>query len=502
MRSKEQKASTTHLTPLRIGILASFVVLALAVGAYAGWRILGPSQPEIYPPFTWAGYLADYPREQKKRDWAAVIKQGPLKTQEELEEAIRENRIDAGAMPAFEFLVSDTRSRDAFAKGLAQLDGPSHNKAIETLYATLMLSPANVDVLYEKLNRRIKRALKLTEKKPENQGAYIGWSITINVYAALIAYEQTGDIRFIDLAVDALNRSLALRDDKVGRVDEVRGRVMRGWGGVRYDEQGRHMTNYTLVSRVAFVFALFADTVRRHPELEADYADEAAGFLTAARETTDDYAGEFKLYKDAGFYVRPIHDDVEPLNHMAWGGNALVLLHQLTGEAKYGEMAAQMARYFRSAMRFEDGAVWWPYQALENGDFYSKEFTWKARTTSQFMLFAWERGVVFTDTDMQAIANMVLTRIFRPDGSVSALISSRFLDMEKYKKFRGNYLAITPFIAFECVQPKLRTRIEQMIASRPDIGGWMKGRHGIVGYAFRLGDRSRCQVNSGSAAGG
>lgn len=353
------------------------------------------------------------------------------------------------------------------------------------------VAPASADLLYDKLSERLPLAFQNAEKNPTDNGRYFGWAVSINSFAALTAFDRTGEVRFAELAAEALTKTLAHRDDRIGRRDEVRGRVMKAWGGTRYLKDGRYSTNITLTGRVSFVLLLFAELVRRNPTQLAHYDSLAADFLAAARESMDDYADEFAVTGDAGYYLRPTHEDIEPLNHMSWAGKALILLHALTGERKYREMAEGMARYFKRTMVYEDESVYWPYQADAEGvPIHPIERVWKARTSAQFILFAWQHGVVFTDDDVKAVARTILTRVFRSDGRVSARIDGAFYDMERVKGFRGNYLSITPFVAFQCVEPKLRTRIESMVASRPEIGGWMRGRHGVVGYAHRLGGKT------------
>lgn len=348
--------------------------------------------------------------------------------------------------------------------------------------------PASADLLFDKLSERLPLAFQNAQENPDDNGRYFGWAVSINSFAALTAFDRTGEMRFIELAAESLTKTLDHRDDRIGRRDDVRKRVMKGWGGTRYLKDGRYSTNITLTGRVSFVLLLFVDLVRRHPAQLAHYDSLAADFLTAARESMDDYEGEFVVTGNAGYYVRPTHDDIEPLNHMSWAGNALILLHELTGERKYREMAEGMARYFKRTMIYDGGRVHWPYQAdAEGAPIHPIERVWKARTSAQFILFAWQRGVVFSDDDVQAVAQTILTRVFRSDGRVSTRIDGAFYDMERVKGFRGNYLSITPFVAFQCVEPDLRTRIEAMVASRPEIGGWMRGRHGVVGYAHRLG---------------
>jgi len=476
--------------------LVALLVVVIASIAIAGPRTikrLGLFEPE---PFSWSSFLDERSRQSATRNWKSVVKKGPLATQKALAKAIRTNAIDKGSYIAFQAISDDPKTRAAFQRYLSELDTADHRSAIIGLYDTLMRAPPNKDILFDKLSRHLKGTIAKADQNPGHNGRFMGWALATGVYASLIAYDRTGDIRFMREANLALMAALKLRDDTTGRIDEVRGRIVKGWGGNKYDSEGRHMTNFTLAGRVAFVLALFADTVERHPELQSKYADQAKKFLNAARETMDDYSGEFFVVGDMGYYKRPIHNDIEPLNHMAWAGNALILLNKHTGDGSYGQMAEQLARFFKQSMRHDNGTVWWPYQPAKTEDATRPEYIWKASLTSQFMIFAWQNGVVFTGSDMQAIANTILSRVFRPEGRISALMGGPFENLATFKMLYGDYLSVTPFIAFGCVNPNVREKIETLVASRPDIGGWMRGTYGVIAYAQRLQGSHHCESTS------
>lgn len=475
-----------------IVLAAAFGVLAAIVAA---WIIVGTLSPDAPPdspvePFSWAQFLPE--RSDDEPNWQRVVDNGHLATFDALRDALIENTITPDALVGFEFIL-DQATLQNIQPLLPALETDDRNAAVKRLYAKLMSAPSSPDVLLEKLEDRLGRAFTNAEEDPDDNGRRFGWAVAINTYAALLAYQNTRDPRFIDMAADALERSLAYRDSEIGRVDEFRGRAMHSWGGTRYVEDQRHSTNVTLGGRMAFVLALFADIVRQDDALQDDYGYFAGKFIEAAQLAMDEYTPEFELTADGtmGYYVRPTHDnDIEPLNHMAWAGNALILLHELTGDEQYGTMAEQLARFFRHCMRTgEHGELYWRYQPTHE-DFFGKnvEWVWKSRTTTQFIHFAWQRGVVFADEDVQAVATMMLTNVFRPDGRISARIDPQFHDMEEFAGFRGNYLATTPYILLDDVSPELRDRIEDLVASRPDIGGWMFNRHGVIAYAHRMRD--------------
>lgn len=439
--------------------------------------------------FSWEEFLPD--RRVDRQDWSETVRAGHLATFNALRTALVTNSISSASASGFR-LVLDAETMQRVEPLLTDLEGPARSDAIEHIYAELMRAPSSRDVLLEKLQDILASAFRHVEKNADDNGRHIGWAVASATYASLMAFKNTDDMRFIELASDALDRALSYRDSEIGRIDPFRGRAMQSWGGSRYTEDGRYSTNVTLAGRVAFVLALFAETARENAKVAELYGTQADSFIEAAKKAMDEYAPEFQLTQagDMGYYIRPTHGgDIEPLNHMAWAGNALILLGKLTNEPRYNRMAEQLARFFRHCMRTDkNGSLYWRYQPTHE-DYYGRatEWVWKARITSQFVYFAWQRNIVFTDEDARGVTKMLLTNVFRPDGTTSARIDAKFRDMEDFKGFRGNYLSTTPFIVFEDVAPTLGARIEDLVATRPDIGGWMHNRHGIVAYAHRLG---------------
>lgn len=478
-----------------------FIAAGASVTAIALWKFQA-KRPDVSPQFRWDTYLP--PRAVGEPvDWPAVIARGPDRAFAVVRERIAANTITSNDIAGFRAVINDPDTLSRIEVQLTQLDGPLHDHAVREIYALLMRAESNPDVLHAYLNRHAKKLFRLVEDEPEDNGRWFGWGLTALCHASLVAYERGGDKRFIELARDILARSLSHRDSEIGRVDELRGRAMHSWGGNRYDPLKRHSTNVTLGGRVSFMLCSFTDIVRQDPQLREQFGESADAFLEAARLCMDDYQSEFTTISDGamGYYKDIGPNEIEPLNHTAWAGNALILLAQLTGEAKYRTLAEQHARFVRSCMRIdEQGCLIWNYRPSPDDHFgVEEEWVWKARTTSQFILFAHEHGVVFNAEDVDALANTLLTHVFRADGTISARIDGPFVDMQKYADFRGNYLATTSFIALERYRPEVRQRIEDLVATRPDIGGWLRSTHGIVAYAWRLPDARRMDDDSTSA---
>ncbi len=471
------------------------LILILSIGA-CGESDPGPdgttAQPWNEPlVFDWEAFLpASNPTET---DWNKIISGGARKTHESLRGALVENTITTQAARGFEAIIDEPDRLARIQQALSDLDGANRTLAIRRLYRELMLARPNPDVLYDHLRRQVKRALAKAKAQGLQGGRYIGWGLSTSNDAAVIAYDATGDERFLSLLSDSLHGALALRDSEHGRIDAMRGRAMPGWGGTRYDERGRYTTNITLAGRSCFAMLRFVEIVQGDAALHERFGADAELFLNAAITCIDAYADDFRLIDgtDDGYYELLTHGVAEPLNHMAGAGNSLIILHELTGEDKYDRMAHQLANFFRHSMwNDEHGSLAWEYWPTAQSRRRGKaEHTWKARITVQFPVFAHQRGVGFDEDDMKGIAQTFMRNIHRGNGHFSALIDGRWKDMRQYDDRSSGYLCMTPFILYDAYDPAIRDVIEEIVASRPDAGGWLRATYGARAYAHRLQQR-------------
>ncbi len=454
----------------------------------------------VRPVFQWSDFLGPPEPAKGRNDWQPTIRKGTYETFEALRDELINNRLTPASIDGFETIVVDPDRFQRVSVLLGEIDGEKRNRAIAQLYAELMRSESNPDVLFGHLMKEIAKAFDNVSAHPDDNGRYSGWALSFTNQSCLVAYQATGEERFLDLLADVIERSLSYRDDRLGRLDEARGRIMHSWGGTRYTKDGRHTTNITLAGRVCFPMLRFCRIVRMTPQLQDKFGEQTERFLTEARVCMDEYESEFRAgtLPGEGFYYRITHDAVEALNHQASAGNALILLYELTGDEKYGRMAKQLATFFRNCMWTDanDRLVWTYMPSPSNRRGPPRERVWKARVTSRFPLFAYQHGVVFTRQDMNDIARMFLQNVYRGDGRFSSYIDDNFEDMELRKDFRGGYLSLTPFIIFDEFQPEVREVLEDLVATRPDIGGWFKAGHGIEAYAYRLKPRALVAAES------
>ena len=84
-------------------------------------------------------------------------------------------------------------------------------------YANLITSSFHPSILYNMLKQSMESILKKNSETDDHAG--LSWPGAYVCEAALVAYEKTRDVRFLDLFVDYFERILKRRDDKTGKFD-------------------------------------------------------------------------------------------------------------------------------------------------------------------------------------------------------------------------------------------------------------------------------------------
>jgi hypothetical protein len=428
-----------------------------------------------------------------KVKWEGYFAKGKFETHRRLVKVLREGTMPSSASLAFEILLAHEPERlERCLKWCAQAEGPPHVRAdmLRLLYAELMLAKSDPDLLYEAAQFDIASAFRNAKKDPINYGQYFSWGLSRPLQACLIAYEATGEIRFLDLVADAYEATLPFRDSELQRVDVLRGRALHSWGTNSYGGEGRYTAEVTTAGRVSYPIVQWIQFIRKDPALTSKYGERAEKYLQTARQTMEEFTQEYRTVDgtNQGYFVHLPTGKAEPLNHMALAARCLAILSELTGEPQFMDKATGIASYFKASMWVDedDCLVWQYWPQPHDPTCLPLEHVWKARVTIEVPLDFAQRGVVFDQQDMQRICNTFLTNIYQGQGKWNKYITSEYSDFDATAKEPSGLLCMTPFIRLDRYNPKVREVIEEMIATRPDCGGWLNRSHGLLGYAYRL----------------
>lgn len=268
-------------------------------------------------------------------------------------------------------------------------------------------------------------------------GVY-AWGEAHLLLAYLIQYEATGDLRYMSTMVRRFRTLLNLRDDKTGRLDEVRGRMMPGWGSVRFSVgtpyEGKYTSWTVHVGMILYPVARLVHMATKDQALASHFAGDIAEFRTAINESLDAYEDQWHertcppgsrtggTGEVEGWYTEPILGDAPlPTNQMNTFGRVMLEMGLAGGKSRYLDRAAKLARFFKNRMVLRpDGAVQWAYRpGIEppySGPSVGAEDFSHAGMNVNFVVRCYHGGVVFNRTDMEQIIRTLKTVAYRGNG--------------------------------------------------------------------------------------
>ena len=421
--------------------------------------------------------------------WKPHTEKGKLATFSALAKSLEDGTAHPSVIEACQFLVSEPQRRDRMSRWCALLDGPRRGEAFRMLYAELMLADSDPDLLFESCIANVDRTFKKALADPLNYGAHFSWGMSRPMMACITGFQATGQQRFLEVVADAFERILPLRDSELGRVDEVRGRSMHSWGTNRYSDKHQYRTDVCTAGRITYPLARWIQIVRQDSQLRETYAERADRYLALIRQTMDEYEVDYKTVPgtNQGYYLHQEWQLAEALNHMSWAGNCLLTLGKVTGEMKYSTMAEGIANYMKASMTIDErGCLVWAYMPQPAKRSNGREWVWKAATTIDLPLFFANQHVIFTDNDLERIARTFLTNIHQGPDQWNAQIEHTFIDLFSRQNPNGELMSLTHFIDLGDHDPRVREQLEELIATRPEIGGWFRGSNALMAYAYRL----------------
>lgn len=253
-------------------------------------------------------------------------------------------------------------------------------------------------------------------------GKYVAWNLAYDMRAAILSYERTKDVRFLVPFEHAAGKLIAMRDDRLGIVDDLRGRPAKSWGSNRYSTDKQKWVAWDAFAGMA-AYPL------------AKYCVVARGTLGATRlcpqyrKVAEEALAEYEPYwrddvaSGGGYYVDPYLKDIAPLNHMLTLGLVHLELQKL-GVGGHKDRAVKLARFFRHNWKNRNnGSVEWEYWAgaqLEKNRSVMAEDVTHAQINVHFAYESYKAGNVITKNDMVKLAQTLLLNVRKNQGDWGA----------------------------------------------------------------------------------
>ena len=206
-----------------------------------------------------------------------------------------------------------------------------------------------------------------------------GWEAHL-LLAYPVQFEATRDVRYLETLARRFRVLLALRDDKTDRRDEVRGRIMPGWGSVRFSTGPGNVGKYTSwavhVGMLLFPASRFVRLATADPQLSTRFAHDISEFTAAIIEWLEAHEDQWHEREwppisapgdggeAGGWYTEPILGAASlPLKQMNTLGRVMLELG-LTGVGdRFLDRAVMLARFLKNRMVLRpDGAYQWAYR--------------------------------------------------------------------------------------------------------------------------------------------
>lgn len=272
----------------------------------------------------------------------------------------------------------------------------------------------------------------------------IAWGKSYMLSALVEMFEATRDSRYADAFVKLGRAVVDARDDKHNRKDEVRNRIVKGWGSVKYSDN-RHFVWAVHTGMIIEPMARFAAIVLKDPSWPSRYRSDALFFLQTAIESDAEHEDQFRPgpgLDEAHLYGLFLNKHL-PLNQQNTLARAWLWLADGTGDAKYLDRTRRLATFFKNRIRTEsDGAYTWEYWPPLEGAGVKFEDVSHAAINADFLVRCAERGLVFGVADRVRLEKTLLTRVLvGADGVANTLAGGEASDRYRYAPFGWARLA-------------------------------------------------------------
>jgi hypothetical protein len=350
------------------------------------------------------------------------------------------------------------------------------------------------DVLYQYLSIAIPYNVKLAWRNAglELGGKILAWNLAYDLDAAATAYERTRDERFLDLLEIGVDAALAMRDDRLGKRDDVRQKLMPAWGTNRYNPDKKDWMAWdAFTGMIAYPALRYARFVEED-KLAGERGKKAKKYRTDMKQAVNAFDAWWRPQADgASYYFDPLYQDVAPLNHMNLLGLAQIELCRQTKDAGACTKVDGLARYFQQHLKRQpDGTCDWEYWAGANQAKYrstSGEDVTHAYINVWFAVRAFETGHVFQTADMQCMAKTLTTKIMRPQGDWAAATDGTGNLVES-----GLHEGLSGWGLLRIADPDIPPRIDSFMLSRPAAYplGLLSYASGPASFAASLSEKA------------
>jgi hypothetical protein len=324
-----------------------------------------------------------------------------------------------------------------------------------------------------------------------NDSGFLAFREAYVMQSYLLMYERYKDTKYLDKFVLHADSVLNQRDS-VRKVTDYRGLSLPAWRHTDPPNDsnplilgGKYFHVAVDTGVISYPYAWFAQIVKSNPGL-SKYNAKANIYVQAAKDAISVHEDEWRESGSSGYYIyrkgSPYWCDGVgvPFNQNLGLGRTMLKIYHATGETKYLDRVKKVAQHFKDNLTLQNDRYvwnyWWGYgyngwtssqKISTNTPSYSgykkyEDFRHGA-VDGDFVVMAYEAGIVFNETDIQRFANTVGKNILRSDGKVNETVSSVVLN-------GSNDILIGHWLRFNKWVPKLFDATYQRASSYTNVG--------------------------------
>lgn len=367
---------------------------------------------------------------------------------------------------------------------LLGLDG-KYDKA----YFDFMKMPASKDVLYEFLVHQQALLVRTLAHQPF-PASDLSWGWSNLAQAAIEAYRQTKEKRFVEIFLAGAKIAMVHTDDKMGIVDSFGQENLTGWSINTAGKSGREITT---VARIASPMIEMALVTRDDKSLPQEQLDELTSLAKRATEILKPYLGKQQSDGNQRYFLNLWSGEQDAINHMAAFAQACVFAYDLTKDVDFLNAAVGFRSYFMAHVTEVQGdgflAYTWPYQVLPSGQ-YEEPF-WKGAVTVPALIKMNQNGVEIDGRSQGALVASFKHLIIRKFYGINGYISERDFPLSGYNSHDLGYsngVGFTQYVLLDEWASDIRDIVLTAIASRRDLfpRGFLMYSSDAIGYAHML----------------
>jgi len=257
-----------------------------------------------------------------------------------------------------------------------------------------------------------------------NEKAALAWGASYQLLSYVVMFETTGQVRYLDRAVRAIDAILSQRDDR-RKVKDYRGISTACWRNLHYQPKQEPYCYVVHSGMLTYPMARLCEALQRYSTFANQkaydgklYKQKSADYIARIRETIKAHADQWRTKGSSqGYYIfrnvkfMRFAGKAMPLNQQNALGRTLAVLARVTKNANTRSQAAKLCTYFKAYLKKQGNAyVWnyWPTTYRSPGEDISH-----AAINASFAVECAKTKAAFSQADLVAIAHTLFDLVYR-----------------------------------------------------------------------------------------